>query len=144
MEREFTNALASIPLWQYAITVYPHHQADLLHWQASQNASVNILLALAFAQHNQQRLPTQWWRYPPFNRAQSLTRRIRSLRQTAKGEAYYPQLKDWELMMEGVEIQLLQSMMLPGDCKSNIAEYTECLKLKKGALAPFIDTLANG
>jgi hypothetical protein len=142
MGREFTNALASIPLWQFALLVYPKHQNELLRWQNDNNLSVNYLLAFAFGLSHGVSLPIDFYQRNALERQRLLIRRARALRLTVV-EPLYDQAKYLELMLEGIEIQQLQAMFEVGDISNNIENYEKLTGTKKGALAPFIKSLLN-
>jgi hypothetical protein len=137
MGREFTNALASIPLWSYALKVYPTHKDRLLHWQDTHAASVNDLIALAFAYEHGCRLPDAWWGKPKLKDNRQLIVRARAIRRQCSPEAYQ-HAKDLELNLEGVEIQLLGSLFENGDVTENIAAYASFLKVDDREFRDFI------
>ncbi|EAR07251.1 hypothetical protein MED297_05384 [Reinekea sp. MED297] len=149
MEREFTNALSNTPLWRFALTVYPHHQQALLAWQDEAGANVNRLLLFAYCQRNRCNLAADGFESPALNRLEELIKRVRLVRKTQRGAARVS-LKSFELELEGLHLQLLDTLaQWPSDGTDRhppdvvITRYEVQLGIKKGALAPFIATLAN-
>ncbi len=145
MGREFTNALLQTPLWQFALIVYPQNKRNLLRWQDQHSANVNDLIALAYAQSQKIGLPNQWWRRPTLQRIKDITNRIRQLRKKSHDDQHQRFL-EFELMLEGLQIQLLQDMFhfdesANNQAINNILDYEKFIGTKKGALAPFIQTL---
>jgi hypothetical protein len=143
MEREFTNALSQTPLWQFALQVYPKHQAILLHWQDSLGASVNDLLLLAYAKKNEFSVQPFWWQQRYFNITRPLLLRIRQLRRARQGHVDYEHSKQLELAVEGLDILMLQACLVAekSALPNCLSQYEKHLGIKKGALAPFLITL---
>lgn len=143
MGREFTNALNETPLWQFALAVYPTHHKALLTWQDQSGANVNILLALAYGQQHQHYLPLNFQDDTTFQQLDNLTKRLRQLRKGLKTTAaLYEQAKALELSVEGLQIIRLQQCLKAGVNDDFIKTYEKVLGIKKGALAPFINTLS--
>jgi hypothetical protein len=137
MGREFTNALASIPLWTHALNVYPAHKRTLLRWQDEFNASVNDLIALSYAHQTGICLAEQWWNAPTLLRNRRLVDRVRQIRKHCAPNNYQ-QAKDFELMLEGVDVQLINILFQPGDVEGNIAEYASHLTIDESTLRSLI------
>lgn len=147
--REFTNALSNTPLWRFALAVYPHHQEALLAWQDEAGANVNRLLAFAYCQRYRCKLAEPGFERPAINRLEQLIQRVRLLREL-QGGAARANVKTWELELEGLHLQLLDTLIhWPPDgtvmCSPEVmmTRYEFQIGLKKGALAPFIKTLAD-
>lgn len=142
MEREFTNALASIPLWSFAIRVYPEFKSTLLGWQDDQSASVNDLLTLAFAKQHSLMLPSFWWQQARIQQNRQLIARVRCLRKQPK-PLTREQLLDLELRLEAIDIQLLSGLLSKGDTLRNEAQYAEHLGVSTSAISQFTSELAQ-
>lgn len=149
MEREFTNALCNTPLWTFALTVYSQHQVGLLSWQDDHGANVNRLIAFAFAWSQGRYVSYNSMNGQNLRRLEALTGRVRALRRGAL-QACRPQAKRLELELEGLHLQLLNSLMsepmpIPSErpISKAIADYEQQLDTKKGTLVPFIERLAT-
>lgn len=145
MGSEFTNALSNTPLWQFALHVYPQHHSDLLDWQDNLGASVNDLLALAFAIKTEQSLVPYWWRNPWFQKTRPLLLRTRKIRLAHKCQPDYSDSQRFELEQEGIDIMLLQQCLIaqPTELTNNLSQYANHLGIKKGTLAPFLQSLLD-
>jgi hypothetical protein len=143
MGREFTNALNQTPLWQFAIHAYAQHKDALLYWQEAVDADINVLLALAFARKNQRGFTSGWHMDHYLWKTIELTKRIRTERKRCKGKSAYDVALRFELEVEGLQIIRLQQFFKPGSISADIAHYEILKGIKKGALAPFIETLTN-
>ncbi len=145
MGRECTNALSQTPLWLFALDAYSGHKNELLYWQDSYRANVNDLLLLAFAEKNNQTIQAQWWQQRPVLILRNLIQRVRALRRGSAGTPTYEHCKQLELELEGIDIQLLQYCLVNDgqSAEASMQSYEKNLNIKKGALAPFINTLVN-
>lgn len=143
MAQEFTNALQHTPLWQFALRVYPPNHHELLTWQNEQHAQVNDLIAIAFCIFNSTTLPIRWWQDRYLIVVRQLIIRTRDVRSQSKGTINYELAKRFELNLEGLDILLLQQMMISGDATKLASAYELHLGIKKGALAPLIKRLVN-
>lgn len=143
MAREFTNALQHTPLWQFALSVYPANQSELLVWQNENRAQVNDLIAIAFCVINSVTLPMKWWQDEKLMAVRQLTARARAVRHQSKGTDHYGLAKQFEVNLEGVDILLLQQMTAVGDVTERLPTYELHLGIKKGALAPLVERLVS-
>jgi hypothetical protein len=129
-------------LWTHALEVYPKHKSTLLQWQDEINASVNDLIALSYAHQKSICLPEQWWNAPTLFRNRRLIGRVRQIRKHCNPD-HYQYAKDFELMLEGIDVQLIDAQFQPGDVKKNITEYSAYLNIDHSKLQSFvIDELA--
>jgi len=144
MGREFTNALQQTPLWRYANRVYLPNKILLLAWQNDNAAQVNDIIAIAYALQQGLTLPSYWWQGDELARLRGLIGRTRRHRQQQVGPLKRTALA-LELMLEGLDIQLLQSLMVPSAPATLdlVDHYERFLDVKKGALAPLVDTLVR-
>jgi len=142
MGREFTNALQQTPLWCFALSVYSQNKASFLYWQNDHQAHVTDLLALAYAQQNNLYLPENWWDTAELSQVRQFTQRVRMVR-IKTPEQNYQQALHLELMFEGLEIQILQSLLMSVPNRNSVLDYEKRLGIKKGALAPFIQSLQS-
>lgn len=142
MGQEFTNALQQTPLWRFANRVYLPNKIELLAWQNDKAAQVNDIIAIAFALQRGLSLPTCWWQDDTLTQLRPLIGRVRECRTGLDGA-----LKDaaltFELMLEGLDIQLLQSLFVhaPLGPSDLVGHYELSVGVKKGALAPLVQTL---
>ncbi|WP_320823058.1 hypothetical protein [Reinekea sp.] len=142
MGREFTNALQQTPLWHYANRVYLPNKELLLAWQNDNSAQVNDIIAIVYALQQGLTLPAFWWQGDRHARLRRLIERTRRHRQGLDGALKRNALA-FELMLEGLDIQLLQYRLVPAEREAIdlVGHYALFLGVEKGALAPLIDTL---
>lgn len=141
MGREFTNALASIPLWQFALQHYPDLKTELLYWQDEHHASVNDLLTLAFAQKHQLHLPNNWWQATDQLQIRQLIKQVRSQRRNLEPPLYKAAL-DFELELEGLDMLLLWQQLRSNLNPTNISDYAEFLSVQTHQLASLVNSIA--
>lgn len=127
-------------MWQFAIELYSAHKTELLHWQDNKGANVNDLLALAYASRHKEALPNHWWLSPALSKVRALVVRSRAIRKNLSGEPYQ-QAKQFELELEGLDIQLLSSLLKTGDIYLSIKHYAEFIGIDENALNHFIESL---
>jgi|TARA_B110000503_G_C7056017_1_gene374479 hypothetical protein len=142
MGQEFTNALQQTPLWRFANRVYLPNKIALLAWQDDNAAQVNDIIAIAFALQQGLSLPACWWQGDSIAHLRGLIGRVRHYRTDLDG-ALKRNALTFELMLEGLDIQLLQALFVDAELGSGglVEHYELSLGVKKGALAPLIQTL---
>ena len=144
MGGESTNALQQTPLWRFANRVYLPNKMLLLAWQNDNAAQVNDIIAIAYALQQGLTLPAYWWQGDRLARLRRLIGRTRRHRQQQDGPLKRNALA-FELMLEGLDIQLLQSLLVPSapGTLDLVDHYEGFLDVKKGALAPLVATLLS-
>jgi hypothetical protein len=142
MGQEFTNALQQTPLWRFANRVYLPNKIALLAWQNDNAAQVNDIIAIAFALQRGLSLPDCWWQDDTLARLRALIGRVRNYRYGLDGALKRDALT-FELMLEGLDIQRLQSLFVYSGLGSGdlVDHYELFIGVKKGALAPLVHTL---
>lgn len=101
---------------------------------------MNDLLAIAFCRVSYQCLPNHWWQARELQHLRRLLQRTRAGRKVSS-EVLYQHYLDLEIMMEGIDLMLLQSMIQTAPGTLALADYEKAHGMKKGALAPFLDQL---
>lgn len=140
MVRDVTKALSLTPLWSFALEVYPDNKSALLDWQNSHHAHVNDLIALAYCRQYGVALPSQWWLNPIVIRTRKLVNRARSIRRAASLRLTSDALH-FELMLEGIDLQLLQGLFITKPSQRCEIEYEHHLGLSEGALSCIVNSL---
>lgn len=111
-------------------------------------ANINRLLLLAYAVRYQHPLSSEFYQDTELLRLEQLIIRVRALRRGLAGAAR-ESAKKFELELEGLHLQRLNAHILlrrhreTVDPSQVIEAYEQTLGLKKGALAPFIETLIS-
>jgi len=116
----------------------------LLAWQNDNAAQVNDIIAIAYALQQGLTLPAYWWQGDRLARLRRLIGRTRRHRQQLNDPLKRNALA-FELMLEGLDIQLLQSHLVPSapGALDLVDHYEGFLDVKKGALAPLVATLLS-